>query len=215
MRHILACLALFAAAANAETLRLLAPVDGDVLRGGRFVTLARSGDHPGAEEWEAFLSVDGGRFYSVRLTPHLDIGIDRFEVLIPNVDSDDVRILIRTGDERNETILTMPQHFRIRAEAPAIQPATTRAEGPESARPNEPRVVMWSTTAGVERSAAPAELTPVVSAKTRSTEIALAALPRIESGGQAPSPVRTAAGGCPPRIPLTNNLLLQTSRRNV
>src|SRR5436190_13809814 len=159
---------LAAFALQAEPLRLLAPSNGDVLPGGRFVTLAWSGDHPGAEEWEAFLSVDGGRFYSVRLTPHLDIDVHRFDVLMPNVDSHDVRILIRTGDERNETILTMPQRFRIHAEAPTVQPARVQAEGPESARPNEPRVVVWSTVTGIEHSAAPAQMVPVVHAKTHS-----------------------------------------------
>ena len=207
-------LILAAIAAQADPLRLLAPSHGDVLRGGHFATLSWSGDHPGAEEWEAFLSVDGGRFYSVRLTPHLDIDIHRFDVLIPNVDSDDVRILIRTGDERNETILTMPQRFRIRAEAPAVQPASTRSVGPESARPNEPPVVQWSTTSGIESSAAPAEIAAVARPQTRSIEIASVSY-RLRRGGQTILSVRTGRIACPPEVALRTDVLLKISRLNV
>jgi len=216
LRRSLLCagLILAAIAAQAEPLRLVAPSNGDVLRGGRFVTLAWRGDHPGAEEWEAFLSVDGGRFYSVRLTPHLDIDVDRFDVLIPNIDSDDVRILLRTGDERNETITTMPQRFRIRAEASAIRPAQTEARGPESARPNEPLVVIWSTGTRVESTAAPARIASVVISKSDSKDIAFASF-RIRRGGQTILSVRTGRIACPPCVARTTNVLLQVSRLNV
>jgi hypothetical protein len=208
------CLAVAAIAAQAEPLRLIAPSNGDVLPGGRFVTLAWSGDHPGAEEWEAFLSVDGGRFYSVRLTPHLDIDINRFDVLIPNVDSNDVRILIRTGDERNETILTMPQRFRIHAEALAVQPAGTQAEGPESARPNEPRVVQWSVGARVESSATPAQWTAFASQKACSTEFACVSY-RWQHEAQTILSARTGRIALPRQLPRSTDRLLQSSRLNV
>jgi len=173
---ILAIVLSAAAAAQAEPLHVIAPANGETLRGGRFATLAWSAQRlaPEAEEWEAFLSVDGGRFYSVRLTPHLDISIRRFDVLIPNVDSDDVRILIRTGNERNETILNMPQRLRIRAEATAIRPSRTEAEGPESARPNEPRVVQWSVGNHVESSATPDDLRAAETPSARASDITAA-----------------------------------------
>jgi hypothetical protein len=206
-----------ASASHAEPLRVIAPANGETLRGGRFATLAWSAQRlaPEAEEWEAFLSVDGGRFYSVRLTPHLDISVRRFDVLIPNVDSDDVRILIRTGNELNETILTMPQRLRIRAEAAAIRPSQTEAQGPESARPNEPRVVQWSVGDHVENSATPDGLRAEKTTSTRAREIAAAKTIHY-------TPQLTLRGVAESRSPLaarstqqTADVLLRSSRMNV
>jgi len=207
---------LSAAAVHAESLHLVAPSDGATLRGGRFATLSWT---PGrlvanAEEWEAFLSVDGGRFYAVRLTPHLDIAVRTFEVLIPNVDSDDVRILLRTGDERNETIIPMPQRFRIRAEAAPVQPARTRGEGPESARPGEPLVVQWSAGGNVFASTPPAQISSAPIARCPSKQIALTAH-RVRAGFSRPDRLRTCGAACPPAIARSRDLLLLASRMNV
>ena len=99
--------AMFAIAsfAQASSLQLVAPAAGTTLRGGSFVELRWSSDElPAvAEEWEAFLSVDGGKYYAFRVTPHLDIDLQRFTFLVPNVDAADARILIRAGDEEHET----------------------------------------------------------------------------------------------------------------
>src|SRR5579864_3008613 len=181
-------------------IQVLSPADGTALRGGHFATLTWSAQQvpSGAEEWEAFLSLDGGRYYAVRLTPHLDIGVRSFQVLIPNVDSNDVRLLVRTGDERVETIVELPQRLRIRAEAPSILPHTIGGRG-ESARPNEPPVVQWSVGDHVETSAAPASLSASKTEKTRSVEIGLTTIRlRRESGGQTILPVRTDTIVCPP-----------------
>src|SRR5581483_10455564 len=156
-------------------IQVLSPADGATLRGGHFATLSWSAQQlpRGAEEWEAFLSVDGGKYYAVRLTPHLDISIRRFEVLIPNVDSDDARLLVRTGDERHETILELPQHLRIRAEAQEAFVTRTGGGGSESARPNDPLVVQWSVGDHVETSATPASLSASKSVQAHAIEIAL------------------------------------------
>jgi len=126
------------------------------LRGGHFTTLTLDAKYvtAGAEEWEAFLSVDGGRFYSVRLTPHLDIAIRGYDILVPNVESSDVRILIRTGDEHVETLHPVAQRFRIHADPDAILPlAHSASHAPEAARPGEPNVVVWSEGGRIESSA--------------------------------------------------------------
>ena len=70
----------------AEPLRLTAPRAGEVLHGGGFATLQWSADAlpPHAEEWEAFLSIDGGKYYAFRVTPHLDLGIQRFDFVVPS-----------------------------------------------------------------------------------------------------------------------------------
>ena len=197
-------------------IQVLSPADGATLRGGHFATLTWSAHQlpRGAEEWEAFLSLNGGRYYAVRLTPHLDISIRSFQVLIPNVDSDDVRVLIRTGDERNETIVEMPQHFRIRAEAQAVFRSRAVAGRGESARPNEPPVVQWSVGDHVETSAAPATASASRHERTRSDVIALTTIRiRHESGGQAILPVRADKIVRPALR--SAEVLLQISRMNV
>lgn len=197
-------------------IQVIAPADGAVLRGGRFTTLTWAADQlPGnAEEWEAFMSVDGGKFYSVRLTPHLDIDIRRFDVLIPNVDSDDVRILIRTGDERNETIMAMPQRLRIRAEAAAIVPVSFGGHGPESARPNEPLVVQWSVGDHVETAAAPASLQAISKPSHRSIEITIAKH-HVEGRFSPPDRLEPVPHSDPPQQQRPADVLLQSSRMNV
>src|SRR5579884_1283570 len=198
------------------TLQVVTPADGTTLRGGHFATLTWSAQQlpRGAEEWEAFLSLDGGRYYAVRLTPHLDISRRTFPVLIPNVDSDDARLLVRTGDERNETIIEMPQRLRIRAEANAIV-ISQRARGSgESARPNEPPVVMWSVGDHVVTSATPPAIRALLSQRSQSRDIVLTSIrPHHESGGQAILPVRAKKTASPPLR--SADVLRQISRMNV
>lgn len=67
----------------------------------------------GANEWEAFLSVDGGKSFPVRLTPHLDLDRRRFAFRVPDLPSDDVRLLLRIGDERVERAMRLPARLRI------------------------------------------------------------------------------------------------------
>lgn len=93
----------------------------------------------GATEWEAFLSVDGGRTYPVRLTPHLDLDRRRFVFRVPDLPSEEVRLLLRIGDEKAERAVRFPARLRIvRPASPApagIEAAL--AEGPASS-PGEP-----------------------------------------------------------------------------
>ena len=79
MKRILAAIGVTAIAAAmhaAPSIELLAPRPGTVLEGGRETTLTWSASSlpAHAEEWEAFLSIDGGRYYATRITPHLDAG---------------------------------------------------------------------------------------------------------------------------------------------
>jgi len=82
MRRLSLAIALLALAsfARAESLRVVAPANGATLRGGSFAELRwTSAQLPaGAEEWEAFLSVDGGKYYAFRVRPHLDIQLRKF-----------------------------------------------------------------------------------------------------------------------------------------
>ncbi|HSY47931.1 MAG TPA: hypothetical protein VLC46_03890 [Thermoanaerobaculia bacterium] len=72
----------------------------------------------GIEEWEAFLSVDGGKSYPIRITPHLDESIHRFNWIVPSLPGAEVSILLRFGDEREERELPFAGRLRITGIAP-------------------------------------------------------------------------------------------------
>jgi hypothetical protein len=121
---------------------------GTVLRGGSLATIEWSAVAlpANAEEWEAFLSLDGGTYYAFRITPHLDIARRQFTWLVPNVDTKNARILIRTGDERRETLHELPATFEIVRDVHAEVPRRTivpAAQG-EAARSGDPGVVAWT-----------------------------------------------------------------------
>ena len=97
----------------------------------------------GVEEWEAFLSFDGGRTFPQRITPH--VGLDRRSVLwqVPNVPSSEARLLFRFGNEREEREVLLPLAFRIeRGQEPAWTPH--RPGVGEPARAGAAGVVAWS-----------------------------------------------------------------------
>jgi hypothetical protein len=132
------------AAASAGT-RLLAPRAGAELAAGSLAEVAWEGSPPaGAEEWEAFLSLDGGRTYPLRITPHLDLGIRRFTVRVPPFPTRDARVLLRFGDERREVEIETAQRFAIVAAAAALPPdlGTALSRG-EKARSRDSGVVVW------------------------------------------------------------------------
>jgi hypothetical protein len=133
-------------------IRLEAPRAGETLRAGDTVELAWAPRGPldalgQAEEWEAFLSFDGGATYPVRITPHLDLELRRVRWQVPAIPTGDARLLLRFGDERHETSVELPQRFAI-AEAPWAAPllgggARLAALPGEPARPGQPGVVAW------------------------------------------------------------------------
>lgn len=65
------------------------------------------------DEWEAFISVDGGRTYLSRITPHLDATIHRFRFTVPNLPGAEIALLLRFGDEREERRFLFPARLRI------------------------------------------------------------------------------------------------------
>jgi|HubBroStandDraft_3_1064219.scaffolds.fasta_scaffold11189_3 hypothetical protein len=186
---------------------------------------------PASEEWEAFLSLDGGRSYRVRITPHLDRDLRRIRWAVPNLPARDARLLLRFGDERHETVVELPQRFSIVADAPGAggwpERAAHAAARGEAARPGEPGVVTWvegsRRGAGERRVAADpsalGEEAPPPALSSRRTPLAAtapavarAAAPRAAGSRSGPS----AAGPPPPRnssLPPVDRLL-QTGRRN-
>lgn len=140
-------LTLFVASAGAA-LEVSAPPAGATLRGGSVARLAWSAEALPADvdEWEAFLSIDGGAHYAFRITPHLDIALRSVTWLVPNVDALDARLLIRTGDERRERTFVLPLSFAIARDANArvaLRPITANKRG-ESAREGDDPVAGWA-----------------------------------------------------------------------
>ncbi len=132
------------ALASAEP-RLLAPQAGAELAAGSLAVVAWEDPPPEAEEWEAFLSLDGGRTYPLRITPHLDIGIHRFAFHVPPFPTRDARVLLRFGDERREEeeVETEARFTIVTSRAlptPSLGLALSRGE---KARPRDSGVVVW------------------------------------------------------------------------
>jgi len=153
---VLMALSLLVVAASAAAIQpsssppvhLVAPVEGTALIGGATAAIEWA-PAPGfqaleAEEWEAFLSVDGGASYPWRITPHLDADLHRFFWKVPNLPADNVRLLVRFGDEENEVGIELPQRLSIHR-SPVVQPTPTvlsRVAG-EAARPGDTGVAHW------------------------------------------------------------------------
>ncbi len=126
---------------------VLAPAGSgeSLVAGGRAVLgWTSAGPLPGIEEWEAFLSYDGGATWPVRLTPHLGIDLRRFEVELPPIATANARLLLRFGDEHEEREIEVPRSFAIGASRlePAATPELAAARG-EAARPGLAGVVWW------------------------------------------------------------------------
>jgi hypothetical protein len=231
-----------ASAAAAPPVRLLAPEEGMVLAAGSTATLewAPTADlvrQAGWEEWEAFLSLDGGATYAIRITPHLDRDLRRIRFQVPGFPTRDARLLLRFGDERREALYELPQRFSI-LPSPGIDgaaagnvldlPRTVWRRG-EPARPGEPGVVAW-----VEgpRRGGPIRQVVTVEPPRAGPGLALpAALPALaavisepppsgapaaDAGARSPLPAPRADAATSARRPLprTTDLLLLLTRRN-
>jgi hypothetical protein len=100
----------------------------------------------GVEEWEAFLSFDGGATYPVRITPHLDRDLRRVRWQVPGIPTSDARLLLRFGNEHRERYLELPQRFSITG-APGAEWAFALAGAAmapgEPALPGHAGVVAW------------------------------------------------------------------------
>jgi hypothetical protein len=148
---LLAGLAAAAPATAAPPLRLVSPAAGTELVAGSQAVLEWEAvaDLGHAEEWEAFLSLDGGRTYPLRLTPHLDLSIRRFAFRVPDLPTSRARLLIRYGDEREEEEeAEAPWTFEIAAgprPSAFTSPSLVQRFSPgESARRGDRGVVVWT-----------------------------------------------------------------------
>jgi hypothetical protein len=216
---------------------LVAPRAGATLAAGSTAELEwapgeRFADLQKVEEWEAFLSLDGGATYPVRITPHLDQDLRRVRFQVPTLPSRDARILLRFGDEDRETAVELPERFAIAASPalrtlPLAQPAFTPGE---PALPGHAGVVAWvegSRRGGglrqVVAAEAPALRSRLDPPQTHGETAVLASEPApSESPGFVPSP-GTAAPSAGRRAALSpagtgpslsSDILLLIQRRN-
>ncbi len=135
---------------SAPLARLVSPAAGAELEGGSMAVVEWAPDAglaamPEAEEWEAFLSFDGGRTYPLRVTPHLDLHLRRFSFRVPDIPTRDARVMLRFGDERREIGYEAPQRFAIAgrgaaAWSPSPRVSLTRGERP---RQGDRGVAFW------------------------------------------------------------------------
>jgi hypothetical protein len=142
-----------AAPAQGESVpvRLVAPRAGAMLLAGsgadlEWAPLDPSARMAGIEEWEAFLSFDGGTTYPVRITPHLDQDLRRVRWHVPGLPTSEAHLLLRFGDERREVYFELPQRFSIvvTPEAKWLFPLAGVATTPgEPALPGHAGVVAW------------------------------------------------------------------------
>lgn len=142
--------ALAAPAMAAPPLRLVSPAAGTELVAGSQAVLAwEAVADLRAEEWEAFLSLDGGRTYPLRLTPHLDLSIRRFAFRVPDLPTSRARLLIRYGNEgEEEEEAEAPWIFAIAAgPSPSAftSPSLVQRFSPgERARRGDRGVIVWT-----------------------------------------------------------------------
>ena len=126
--------------------RVTSPLQGMDLRAGSLAALeweplAAFGALD-VEEWEAFLSVDGGATYPLRITPHLDSDLQRILWQVPATPTRDARLLLRFGDEHEETEYEVPLRFAISGRA-SMGAVIARSTPGEPARPGDSGVVIW------------------------------------------------------------------------
>jgi len=223
--------------AAAAPVRLVSPAGGTVLEAGALAELAWEPLAPfdrcgRVEEWEAFLSLDGGVHYTVRVTPHLDLGLRRIVWRVPPAPSADARLLLRFGDERQETVFELPQRFTIAAPAAQrldLAPAAVSLSRGEPARPGQDGVVSWvegdrrgATSRSVVAAEPPAARAPRSLSEDRgAVAVAEAPVPSRDLAADAAAPrheppVRRRTGFAAKQTaaaaPLS--ILLLTTRRN-
>ncbi len=198
-------------------LMLIAPRDGTTLTAGTVARLAwrwRDARPSKIEEWEAFLSLDGGATFAYRVTTHLQIEREEVSFDVPDLASADVRLLLRFGDEREETAVVFPDRFRIQASGvpqPHVTLTSSQRRG-EAALPDDYGVAAWSEgpSDGSRRERIEAVARPQMHGEIPLLESAVRTLPfcpepRFESLA-VPHVDPTRASAAATRSPLTADL---------
>ncbi len=137
------------AKAPAFDLRLIEPAALTTVRPGAtaFVAWEAEGIAANVDEWEAYVSLDGGRTYPLRVTPHLDLSVHCFAWTVPTIPGAKITMLLRFGDERDESRFVFRDRLRVGdgsvSAPPAALPLAAAAEHGQSADLDEEGAVAW------------------------------------------------------------------------
>ncbi len=116
-RLVVAWLILFCSVlvADAEAAwgRVLTPASGARVVAGGLTHVRWTALPPGTEEFELLLSVDGGRSYSLRLTPQLDPTLGVYAWHVPNLPVPHARLRLRVGVGEDELECPPSEPFTI------------------------------------------------------------------------------------------------------
>ena len=131
------------------------PVSAEVANGRLEISWDRC--PKGTREWEAFLSLDGGRSFPIRVTPHLNAAVRSFSWPVPRLVSDDARLRVRFGDGSSELEYDVERGFSLRPPPDALP--LTPANRDLGARPSrgEEQTAAWVEGSG----ASPRTVAPV------------------------------------------------------
>ena len=122
---------------------LVEPAAHEELAAGSVAAVAWQAPAPAnVEEWEAFLSLDGGRTYPLRITPHLDRSIHRFSWTVPDLPGATITLMLRFGDERDERAFVFRQRAQIRG-ATGILARLLRPPPVIASKSGEEGAVVW------------------------------------------------------------------------
>ncbi|HYN20718.1 MAG TPA: hypothetical protein VE078_07150 [Thermoanaerobaculia bacterium] len=197
---------------DGQLARLVAPASGSELRAGSLAVIEweELALPAGVEEWEAFLSVDGGRTWPLRVTPHLDRSIRRFAFRVPDLPTQDARLQLRFGDERREVDVETPQRYTIEPRHRSVwEPQIGRSLARGERRPSgEEGVAVW-----IEGSRSGSGLREVVASDSgasmedvRPADLLVLpfAAPPSERSRLKPPPISTTAAAPPAAPPLSD-----------
>ncbi len=214
-------------------LALVEPAAGATLRGGQTAVLRWSLDAAlpsghAIDEWEAFLSFDGGRTFPQRITPHVDIEHRSVFFQVPNVPTSEARLLLRFGNEREEHEILLPQTLRIERGEDAVWTPRRYGVG-EAARAGAAGTIAWSEgdrtghgSRNVEAAPLDAGLAGARAPQLRSRthdeacehDAGAASLPPPSASRDAPAPPPPARPAFTLTSPSGDDILLLIQRRN-
>ena len=141
----LAAALFFSALAGVSTAAptLSSPDPSHAFREGDAVSITVANPPAGASEWEAFVSLDGGRTFPLRVTPHLPIAEASFRWTVPAVPSSEVRVKARFGVRGVEQEFVFAGTFSIAPGGSDGTISSTRGLPGLSPAPGEEGTVAW------------------------------------------------------------------------
>lgn len=188
--------------------RILSPATGEALVAGQLVDIVWSTLPDDVEEMEFLLSIDGGRYFPLRVTQQLDPLTGSFGWVVPRVAARSARLRIRFGRDGEEIEGEPGAPFSIFL-PPALRPAPfLRRHGEwwisedRCSGPAAPGVSEAGTVHSSSRSDPAAILPPSgqhVQTKLLGRLAAAAGRPTIDTEGAFGSPLEAASPGTTPR----------------